>query len=99
MSLIRNGHLFLMGIMKGLNETNGQWAHIVKVFNQVTPEGQEPVPSPIKDAQGNTEEDKLKNNYPANMIPVEDTPATPPAKTKVKKKGLSYNRIICSDKY
>ena len=40
-----------------------------KVFNQVTPEGKEPMPSPVKDAQGNTNEDMLKDNTPVEKVP------------------------------
>lgn len=73
------------GDYEGFKWQNGQWAHIVKVFNQITPEGQEPVPSPVKDAQGNTEEDKLQNNVPQNMVPDEEAPVKPKAKPKKKK--------------
>ena len=73
------------GDYEGFKWTNGQWEHVVKVFNQITPEGQEPVPSPVKDAQGNTDEEKLQNNVPQNIAPTIDTPVKP--KTKIKKKG------------
>ena len=52
------------GDYEGFKWTNGKWVHVEKVFNQVTPEGNEPVPNPIKDAQGNTDENKLKDNTP-----------------------------------
>ena len=52
------------GDYEGFKWTNGKWVHVEKVFNQVTAEGNEPVPSPIKDAQGNTDENKLKDNTP-----------------------------------
>lgn len=52
------------GDYEGFKWKNGKWVHVEKVFNQVTPEGNEPVPSPIKDAQGNTDESKLKDNTP-----------------------------------
>jgi len=71
------------GDYEGFQWVNGQWVHIVKVFNQITPEGQEPVPSPVKDAQGNTEEDKLKDNTPADTST--NTPIN--TKTKIKKKN------------
>ena len=50
------------GDYEGFKWKNGKWVHIEKVFNQITPEGQEPVPSPVKDNQGNTIEDQLKDN-------------------------------------
>lgn len=73
------------GDYEGFKWTNGKWVHVEKVFNQITPEGKEPVPSPIKDAQGNTEEDKLKDNFPAEKVPVEEMPSTN-KKPKVPKK-------------
>ena len=61
------------GDYEGFKWGNGKWEHIVKVFNQITPEGQEPVPSPIKDAKGNTIEDLLQDNTPMEKVPVEKT--------------------------
>jgi hypothetical protein len=52
------------GDYEGFKWANGKWVHIEKVFTQITPEGNEPVPRPVKDAQGNTEEDKLQDNTP-----------------------------------
>ena len=72
------------GDYEGFKWSNGQWTHVVKVFNQITPEGQEPVPSPVKDAQGNTDEDKLQNNVSQNVAPAMDTPAKPKARVKKK---------------
>jgi hypothetical protein len=59
------------GDYEGFKWKNGKWVHVNKVFNQVTPEGKEPVPSPVKDAEGNTVEDKLQNNIPVEKAPVE----------------------------
>ncbi len=50
------------GDYEGFKWTNGQWLHVDKVFNQVTPEGFAPSPNPVKDEQGNTIEGKLKDN-------------------------------------
>ena len=73
------------GDYEGFSWQNGKWVHIEKIFTQITPEGQEPVPAPVKDAEGNTMEDKLKDN----VIPQSsDSTATKPApvlKTKPKK--------------
>ena len=52
------------GDYEGFKWKNGKWVHINKVFTQITPEGNEPVPNPVKDAQGNTDESKLKDNTP-----------------------------------
>ena len=43
---------------------NGKWVHKEKIFTQITPLGNEPMPAPVKDANGNTIEEKLKENYP-----------------------------------
>ena len=50
---------------------NGKWIHVEKVFNQVTPEGQAPMPNPLRDAEGNTDEDRLQNNFPDENAPRE----------------------------
>lgn len=54
------------GDYEGLVWRDGKWVHIQKVFTQKTPEGQEPVPAPIRDAQGNIDESKLSNRMPEN---------------------------------
>lgn len=54
------------GDYEGLVWKDGKWIHIQKVFNQKTPEGQEPVPHPIRDAQGNIDESKLSSRMPEN---------------------------------
>jgi hypothetical protein len=54
------------GDYEGLVWKDGKWIHIQKVFTQKTPEGQEPLPQPIRDAQGNIDESKLSNKMPAN---------------------------------
>jgi hypothetical protein len=55
------------GDYEGLKWKDGKWVHIVKVFNQITPEGQEPVPHPILDEKGNVDESKLSNRLPENQ--------------------------------
>lgn len=52
------------GDYEGFKWKNGRWVHIEKVFNQVTELGKEPVPMPVKDAQGNTIEKNLKQLFP-----------------------------------
>ena len=54
------------GDYEGLKWENGKWIHIQKVFTEKTPEGHEPVPKPIRDAQGNIDESKLSNRMPEN---------------------------------
>lgn len=52
------------GDYEGMKWKDGKWVHIEKVFNQVTPEGKEPLPSPILDAKGNIDESKLNKRMP-----------------------------------
>lgn len=55
------------GDYEGLKWKDGKWVYIEKVFNQITPEGKEPVPNPILDAHGNIDESKLSNNIPESL--------------------------------
>jgi hypothetical protein len=52
------------GDYEGLEWKDGKWVYIEKIFNQKTPEGQEPVPHPILDARGNIDESKLSQRRP-----------------------------------
>lgn len=48
------------GDYEGFTWKQGRWQYINKVFNQVTPDGQAPLPKPIRDDKGNfIEEGKL----------------------------------------
>jgi hypothetical protein len=55
------------GDYEGLKWKDGKWVHIEKVFNQVTPEGKAPLPSPILDSKGNIDESKLKQRPPESI--------------------------------
>lgn len=76
------------GDYEGLKWKDGKWVHIEKVFNQITPEGHEPVPNPILDDKGNIDESKLSNRMPENMDDSVDqsqqNQSTPPSKKKKK---------------
>jgi hypothetical protein len=52
------------GDYEGFKWKNGKWVHIEKVFTQVTPEGQAPVPKPIREANGDPLIDKLNPPTP-----------------------------------
>ena len=67
------------GDYEGFKWQSGKWVHVVKVFNVVTPDGQAPVPNPIRDQSGNIDEKKLKGGE-------EEVPAAP-----VKPKGKGDN--------
>ena len=78
------------GDYEGFKWKNGKWIHVEKVFNQVTQEGKEPIPSPVKDAQGNTMEERLQNNLPTEQFSEENDgsgkPASKPKAPAPKKK-------------
>lgn len=69
------------GDYEGFKWQSGKWIHVEKVFNVVTPDGQAPVPNPLRDQSGNIDEKKLKGNE-------EEVPATP---AKPKGKGDENN--------
>ena len=55
------------GDYEGLVWKDGKWIHIQKIFTQKTAEGHEPVPQPIRDAQGNIDESKLSGKTPPGI--------------------------------
>lgn len=52
------------GDYEGFVWRGNKWMHVNKVFNQVTPDGQPPLPNPIRDPAGNIDENKLKGAEP-----------------------------------
>ena len=48
------------GDYEGFKWQSGKWVHVEKVFSVVTPDGQAPVPTPIRDQSGTIDENKLK---------------------------------------
>jgi hypothetical protein len=76
------------GDYEGFKWKNGKWVHVEKIFDQVTPLGKEPVPNPVRDANGNIDESKLKGAETEEEKPAEEKPkTTKPKKAAVKKKG------------
>ena len=69
------------GDYEGFKWKAGKWIHVEKVFNYVTPQGQEPVPNPIRNEDGNIDEKKLKG------AEIEETEKKPDTKKPVKPKG------------
>jgi hypothetical protein len=69
------------GDYEGFKWRNGKWFYQDKVFNQVTPLGQSPVPNPIRNDDGTVNENKLKGADAQDEKPVV------PAVKKKKKKG------------
>ena len=54
------------GDYEGFKWQNGKWVHVDKVFTFKLEDGQAPVPDPIRDAQGNNNEEKLKQQTEKN---------------------------------
>ena len=77
------------GDYEGFKWKNGKWIHVEKIFNQVTPLGQAPVPTPIRDPNGNLDETKLKDAEGEEVKPVEEKPkaVVKPKVVSPKKKG------------
>jgi len=70
------------GDYEGFKWVDGKWAYVNKVFNEVTAEGNAPLPAPLRDAQGNIDATKLKEN---------ESPAkTPASKPAIPKKGNNF---------
>lgn len=74
------------GDYEGFKWKNSKWVHVEKIFDQVTPLGQAPVPNPVRDASGNMDESKLKNGEPGEPKPAEEKPK-PVVTPKKKGKG------------
>ena len=81
------------GDYEGLKWKDGRWVHIDKVFTQTTKEGEEPIPNPIRDANGDIDPTKLKDKGLAadddeeKPVKTETKTKITPSKVKVKKKN------------
>jgi hypothetical protein len=74
------------GDYEGFKWKGGKWVHIEKVFNVITPLNQEPVPNPIRDAQGNIDPSKVKGSEEEIPEPATGSQAKPKPPVP-KKKG------------
>lgn len=54
------------GDYEGFKWVNGKWLHIDKVFDQKLEDGQAPIPDPIRDLKGNTNDEKLQQQSEKN---------------------------------
>ena len=79
------------GDYEGLKWENGKWVHIEKVYTQKTAEGSEPIPTPIRDANGDIDASKLKNND-AGENDTEKQPAKTETKTKITPSKLKVKK-------
>ncbi len=77
------------GDYEGLKWTDGKWVHINKIFTQVTPEGQAPLPLPIRDAEGNLDDSKLSNRMPEVQGDNDEDEEQPKSKIVRKKSNTS----------
>ena len=78
------------GDYQGFKWQNGKWMQIDKVFNYKLRDGQAPIPAPLKDAAGKSDELKLmqqseKNRY--NQAPPQPKRQLPVQKSAEKKQG------------
>lgn len=78
------------GDYEGLKWKDGKWVHIDKVFTQITKEFEEPIPNPLRDANGDIDRSKLKDGgfEGEDDEPIKTSTKTKitPSKVKVKKK-------------
>lgn len=75
------------GDYQGLKWVNGKWVLVDKVFNYKLQDGQAPVPAPLKDASGNSDELKLLQQSEKNrksQQPVKPQPKAPVKRTNAK---------------
>lgn len=56
------------GDYEGFKWTNGKWLHIDKVFDQKLEDGQAPMPDPLRDLNGDTNQEKLKQQSDKNKV-------------------------------
>ena len=68
------------GDYQGFKWVNGKWSQIDKVFDYKTPEGETPVPEPLKDASGNNNELKLMEQSEKNKLKMKQEATAPPVK-------------------
>ena len=71
------------GDYEGLQWKDGKWVHVDKIFTEKTIEGNEPIPNPIRDANGDIDHTKLKNNGFAGEEQDEEQTKKPEVKTKI----------------
>lgn len=55
------------GDYEGFKWSNGKWMHVSKVFNFKLKDGEAPLPEPIKDANGKSDEQKLSEQSEKNI--------------------------------
>ena len=54
------------GDYEGFQWVNGKWLHVDKVFDQKLKDGEAPVPDPVRNLKGDTNEEKLKQQSEKN---------------------------------
>ena len=75
------------GDYQGFKWDNGKWRQIDKIFNYKLNDGQAPVPSPLKDATGKSDEMKLLQQSERNRQKLLSKPPPPVKKSSERKQG------------
>ncbi len=78
------------GDYEGFKWTNGKWVHINKVFDFKLADGEAPMPEPLKDDLGNSNEEKLRTQSEKNKQNARQKPVAP-AKPVERKKDRQPN--------
>lgn len=76
------------GDYQGFKWQNGKWSQIDKVFDFKLQDGQAPVPDPIKDATGKSDEMKLMKQSEKNRQKQQQSPVKAPATRQTDKKPV-----------
>lgn len=74
------------GDYQGFKWENGKWVQIDKIFNYKLQDGQAPVPAPLKDAAGNSNELKLMQQSEKNRQKRQPSQSKTPAQRSLDKK-------------
>ena len=80
------------GDYQGFKWENGKWKQVDKIFNYKLSDGQAPVPAPLKDATGQSNEMKLMQQSEKNSQKQQQSQSKPPAKKSSDRKQGQDNQ-------
>lgn len=86
----RRSNLVPDGDFEGFKWNNGRWEYVDKIFDFKLADGEAPIPMPLKDYQGKSDERKLDEQSIKNMQ--RDQPPAPAKKPSEQKKKLQKNQ-------
>ncbi|MDB5250048.1 MAG: hypothetical protein JWQ40_4442 [Segetibacter sp.] len=86
------------GDYQGFKWANGKWMQVDKVFDYKLEDGQAPIPLPLKDGTGKSDEQKLIQQSEKNSRK-QQQPSPPPAKAPVKKQSEKKPLIEHEESY